>query len=278
MRLLSVPAQAKGVPVRAIIDPRLPAHIMGDMARIRQILVNLGGNAVKFTERGDISIRCERARSPRSGPDAALSPSAIRASASRPSAARCCSTRSRRSTRRRRAATAARASGLSIVKRLAELMGGDGRRREHPGHGLDLLVHARHRCDRRWCVPRLLGRRGRSCREGGRRGVRCDVGAAPFANRRPRILLAEDNLVNQKVATRVLEKEASRSTSPVDGRQAVDAWRRGTYDLILMDCQMPQLDGYEATREIRREERENRRCEPHPDHRADGARDERRRR
>ena len=66
VRLLSVPAQAKGVPVRAVIDPRLPAHIMGDMARIRQILVNLGGNAVKFTERGEISIHVERARSPRS--------------------------------------------------------------------------------------------------------------------------------------------------------------------------------------------------------------------
>jgi signal transduction histidine kinase len=56
VRLVSVPAQAKGVPVRAVIDPRLPAHILGDAARIRQILINLGGNAVKFTERGDITI------------------------------------------------------------------------------------------------------------------------------------------------------------------------------------------------------------------------------
>jgi CheY-like chemotaxis protein len=63
-------------------------------------------------------------------------------------------------------------------------------------------------------------------------------------------------VVNQKVAARVLEKEGFVVDVASDGRQAVDAWRRGTYDLILMDCQMPQLDGYEATREIRREERE----------------------
>jgi CheY-like chemotaxis protein len=67
----------------------------------------------------------------------------------------------------------------------------------------------------------------------------------------PRILLAEDNLVNQKVACRILENSGHRVDVAADGQAAVDAWRTGRYDLILMDCQMPVMDGYEAARKIR---------------------------
>ena len=80
---------------------------------------------------------------------------------------------------------------------------------------------------------------------------------AQRARTRNRILLAEDNLVNQKVARSLLEKMNFRVDVVADGLAAISAWQTGKFDLIIMDCQMPQMDGYAATREIRRLEAGN---------------------
>jgi len=263
VRMLSVPAQAKGVPVRAVIDPGLPAHVMGDMARIRQILVNLGGNAVKFTERGEISIHVTvlDRRDPDLTVRIAVCDTGIGIAPERRAVLFNTFSQVDASTTRRYGGTGL---GLSIVKRLAELMGGTVGVESIPGMGSTF-----------WFTIATAATADDAFRDFSPAEAMAVVeenvvaparASAPpvVRSRRQRILLAEDNVVNQKVASRVLEKEGFQVDVAGDGRQAVDAWKRNTYDLILMDCQMPQLDGYEATREIRREERETGAVSPIP--------------
>jgi len=379
-RLLAMQAHAKNIELTANVDPAVPDLIKGDPARLRQILVNLGSNAVKFTEVGEVAIdvrvasvdergtlvRCEVRDTgvgiPKERLDSLFQPfSQVDAS-----------------TTRRYGGTGL---GLSIVRRLSELMGGEAGVESTPGVGSTFwftarfALAARKHIDRQTqnealkglrvlvvddngnnrkslasqlkgcgihvvcvstaqdalqklvdatfadepfevalldyhmpeCDGEQLGKLIRSYNHlthtrlvlltsAGHRGDAqrfADLGfagylvkpitrrdltaclslvmsssaeswkerAQPLVTRHQvravriegdrRILLAEDNPVNQKVARMVLEKLGLEVETVGNGREAVEAWKKGHFDLILMDGQMPDLDGYAATRQIR---------------------------
>jgi signal transduction histidine kinase/CheY-like chemotaxis protein len=238
-KLLAMNAHAKGLEVTVQIDPKLPDFVKGDAGRIRQILLNLGGNAVKFTRRGEVSLQIDVLGSDEHGTRVrcAVRDTGVGIPVERVQALFTPFMQVDTSTTRKYGGTGL---GLSIVRRLVELMDGETGVESEVGAGSTFWftvrfapaasgkplqsqpVAARH-------VPHALRTRTRNC-----------------------ILLAEDNLVNQKVAVRMLEKLDYRVDVVGTGTAAISAWQTERYDLILMDCQMPELDGYEATREIRR--------------------------
>jgi two-component system sensor histidine kinase/response regulator len=380
-RLLSVQAHAKGLELTAEIDSKLPDLVKGDAGRIRQILLNLAGNAIKFTAKGEVSLEIKLIEAGANG---------IRVRCEvrdtgigiPPDRLGCLFTpflQVDSSTTRRFGGTGL---GLSIVRRLAELMGGETgvesvegvgslfwftavfapvlaspqpdhaeivsirgqrvlvvddnatnrkvlmgqlvrcgvdpvsassadealallRQASAAGRPYDaaLLDHLMPDCDGAELGRIIVQEEGiKSTRlilltSAGQRGeghLFAHIGFAgyllkpvtqrdlteclilvlantaqswhlqsqPMVTRHAlrarrgrtanRILLAEDNVVNQKVASRLLENLDYHVEVVADGRAAVAAWQSGKFDLILMDCQMPQMDGYEATREIRR--------------------------
>jgi two-component system sensor histidine kinase/response regulator len=387
-RLLAIQAHAKNLEVTVFLDPALPDIVKGDAGRLRQILLNLGGNAVKFTLNGEVSIdvrvvahdeqgtmvRCE-IRDTGVGIPAALIPALFKPFSQIDA-----------STTRKFGGTGL---GLSIVRRLVELMGGESgvssaegagstfwftarlgistgqnKTRQPPaasirgrrilivddnetnrkvligqmarcgvmahsacsaeealtllrvaagagqGYELALLDYQMPHCDgeelgqiilkdaalqstrlvlltssgQRNDVHRFakLGFAGYMLKpvtqgdltrclmlafaapaESWHLHTQTIVTNATLQSQRGRddyrILLAEDNVVNQKVACRILQKLGFRVDVVADGRAAVEAWKTDRYDLILMDCQMPELDGYEATRAIRALEQGGRR-------------------
>ncbi len=241
MDLLSERAASHGNALRCQIDADVPPHLLGDAGRLRQVLLNLIGNAVKFTHEGQVVIHVLReagdADPPRirfevqdTGPGI---PEEIQPRLFQEF------TQADASTTRRFGGTGL---GLAISKRLTELMGGEIGLRSSPGVGSTFWL----------TLPLTLGK-----------SERVEAAASHPTSRSTeplglRVLVAEDNVVNQRLALALLRKLGCRADAVANGLEAVEALERAPYDVVLMDCLMPEMDGYEAAQEIRRREGEGR--------------------
>jgi signal transduction histidine kinase/CheY-like chemotaxis protein len=246
-RLIAVEAKPKNLAINVDTDEAVPEWVAGDAGRLRQVLLNLCGNAVKFTRQGSVSLRVSLI----SRDDAAVmlrfevKDTGIGIRANRLHTLFQPFSQVDASTTRRFGGTGL---GLSIVKRLAQLMGGESGVSSEAGVGSTFWFTGRFGTD----APPFCAIATADARPP-HGGVPRSPSVA-VARPRGRILLAEDNAVNEKVACRILERLGYSVAVARNGREAVDAWQSEPFDVILMDCQMPELDGYEATREIRRRE------------------------
>ena len=234
---LAVEASTKGLGLEAHLAADLPSTVKGSPGHFRQILLNLLSNAVKFTDRG--AVRMRAASRPTEEKDIALRlrievedtgigipPEMLDHVFDQFTQVDASSTRSRDGT----------GLGLAISHRLVELLGGEMGVRSEVSKGSMFWFE----------IPLELA----ECEA---RPLEIDRDS-PVPHFRARILLAEDNPVNQKVAAKMLESLGCEVDLASNGLEALEAFEPDHHDLVLMDGQMPAMDGYQATREIRRRE------------------------
>ncbi len=231
VRLLDYAASAKGLQLRSSCSDDAPHWIAADPLRLRQVLVNLVANAIKFTHEGFVEVRMERG----AGCELifTVKDTGIGIPPEKQDAIFNAFTQADNSTTRKYGGAGL---GLAISQRLVELMGGRIHLTSAVGQGSTFQLN----------LP-------------------CETPSVPLETEkednapRPRpanlrILLAEDNPVNQRVAVRVLEREGHSVLVASNGKRALEALERNSFDLILMDVQMPELGGLEAAGIIRKRE------------------------
>jgi PAS domain S-box-containing protein len=227
-------AQAKGLEFKLKVQPAARGVYRGDSVRVRQILYNLVSNALKFTERGRVNVTVSRRRS---GLRLVVSDSGIGVAADKLAGLFQKFEQADASTTRRYGGTGL---GLAICRDLAQLMGGTISAKSAPGEGATFTVD----------LP--LERLGDAPEKSARRAVEPTAQAEGVALR---VLAAEDNGMNQLVLRTLLGQVGVEPVIVGNGREAVETWAREPWDLILMDVQMPEMDGPTATGVIRARER-----------------------
>ena len=232
-------AVSKGIDLRYEVTDAFPSRLKGDSTRIRQLLINLVSNAIKFTDRGSIEVQVDQIAFDDAGARLRFSvkDSGIGISQEAQNSLFEAFTQADNSTSRRFGGTGL---GLAICRRLVELMGGRIGVDSTPGKGsvfwFDLSL-----------MPAISQTGSEPALEGRRTSPR------PYGSRPVQLLLAEDNEVNQLVALSQLRTLGYPVDAASNGHEVLAALENKHYDLVLMDCQMPELDGYETTRQIRRQ-------------------------
>jgi signal transduction histidine kinase/ActR/RegA family two-component response regulator len=240
LKTFALSSKRKGLELRREIGAGVPEIVVGDPARLRQVLTNLVGNALKFTEKGEVGVRVARTSNDASRLILQFTvwDTGVGIPPEKQKAIFESFTQADSSTTRKYGGTGL---GLTISMRLVELMGGKIWVESAAGSGSKFHFTASFK------PSSEPSRRGREIER-----------AATNANGpgvRLRVLLAEDNSVNQRLISRLLEKRGHEVDVVGNGVEALRALEVKNYDLVLMDMQMPELDGLETTARIRMRER-----------------------
>jgi signal transduction histidine kinase/CheY-like chemotaxis protein len=236
VRLMLPGAQQKDLKMALHYEPSAPGHFSGDANRIRQIALNLVSNAIKYTERGSVDVRVtiEQWGDLASAQIAVADTGVGIPEELQPLLFQEFSQLDQRMARKH----GGTGLGLAISKKLAELMAGQVGVQSLAGEGSTF-----------WCrLPLKLLDPSEAEATAEVEGL--------FLPSQASVLVAEDNAVNRRVAVAFLRKLGCAVATADDGTAAVRMWREGRYDMIFMDCQMPELDGYAAAQSIRAQERD----------------------
>jgi signal transduction histidine kinase len=229
-RNIAPKAAEKKLAVTVHCHPGVPEWVRGDPTRLRQVLVNLLGNAVKFTAQGEISLSAAPLDS---GVEFSVRDTGIGIAPEKLGLIFEPFRQADGSTTRRYGGSGL---GLAICAQLVRMMGGRIWLESEPGRGS--VFH--------FTVRFAAAKAGDASHS-----ANAVAESEPLPISALRILLVEDNRINQKIATRLLEGQGHRVTTAENGRDGVQRFREGGFELILMDVQMPEMDGWEATRAIR---------------------------
>ncbi|WP_067269962.1 ATP-binding protein [Mitsuaria sp. 7] len=240
-RLLGESARAKGLDFTLSVAPQLPTRAMGDASRIQQVLHNLVGNAIKFTDHGRVALEVSSVLDMRAGTllhfavrdtgDGIPADQLERIFAPFEQAGRTGADRTRRD---------GAGLGLTISREIARAMGGDLRCASTPGQGSVFeFTLPLQTCAAEAAPPRAPS---------------AATPPQPLPRLEGRVLLVDDSPVNLLVATTMLERCGLRVVPAEHGREALEHLRAQRFDLVLMDCHMPELDGYATTIAWRQEE------------------------